>query len=99
MIGGAIGSFAAGTAADITTGLVGLNEGGVLTRSLIAEGGQPEIMIPFDDIGKNITEIQTSWIFNGRCCFWIVSGLTNDSSQQNSKLQSINLRRRLELNK
>ena len=60
LIGGAIGSFAAGTAADITTGLVGLNEGGVLTaptRSLIAEGGQPEVMIPFDDIGKNITEM------------------------------------------
>ena len=60
LIGGAIGSLAAGTAADITTGLVGLNEGGVLTaptRSLIAEGGQPEVMIPFDDIGKNITEM------------------------------------------
>ena len=60
LIGGAIGSFAAGTAADIGTGLVGLNEGGVLTaptRSVIAEGGQPEVMIPFDDIGKNITEM------------------------------------------
>ena len=81
LIGGVIGSFAAGTAADITTGLVGLNEGGVLTaptRSLIAEGVNQEIKILLMILVKILLRMtyKPLWIFNGRCCFWIVSGLT-----------------------
>lgn len=59
LIGGFIGSTVASTAADVTTGLVGLEPGGVMksaTRSVIAEAGQPETLIPFDTLGETIVD-------------------------------------------
>ena len=55
LIGGFLGSTVAGATADVATGLVGLNKGGVMkapTRSVIAEAGEPETLIPFDVIGR-----------------------------------------------
>lgn len=87
-IGGYLGSTVAGGAADLATGAVGLSGGGVMksaTRSVIAEKGEPEWLIPFDVIGKLI--IDSTYNPVGSLMVGAASGLlavlpTNESTSQ-----------------